>query len=98
MSSLKLASFHGDPFVGSSACTQAAVCTFRNFPIVTEASAEGQGDVGQVHGRVREALRAAVRGRTAHRLRGLGARKRVALRPLPGAGFCFAVQTQGKLC
>ena len=64
--------------------------TFRNLPVLTEAAAEGQGDVGQVHGRVREALGAAVGGRAAHRLWGLGARERVGLGPLPGAGLRLA--------
>ncbi|CAN0498999.1 unnamed protein product [Rangifer tarandus platyrhynchus] len=63
---------------------------FGDLSVLAEAAAERQGDVGQVHGGVREALGAAVGRRTAHRLGGLGAGQRVRLGPLPGAGLRLA--------
>ena len=63
-----------------------ASCTFRNFSVLTEAPTKGEGDVGQVHGRIQEALSATISGRASHGLRGLGARRRVRLGSLPGDG------------
>lgn len=68
--------------------------TFGDLSILAEAAAERQGDVGQVHGGVREALGAAVGRRATHRLGGLGAGQRVGLGPLPGAGLRLAVGTK----
>lgn len=67
--------------------------TFRNFSILTEAPTKGEGDIRQVHGRIREALSATISSRTSHGLWGLGARERVGLGPLPGARIWF---TAGK--
>lgn len=65
--------------------------TFRNFSILTEAPTKGESDVGQVHGRIREALGATISSCTSHWLWGLGARECVRLGPLPGAGVRFTV-------
>lgn len=64
---------------------QAGGRTFRNLPVLAEAPTEREGDVGQVHGGIRQALGAAISSCTAHRLWGLGAGEGVRLGPLPGA-------------
>lgn len=65
--------------------------TSGNFSVLTETPTKGEGDIGQVHGRIWEALGAAICSRTSHGLWGLGARERVRLRPLPGARVRFTV-------